>query len=142
MEIDRNVERDDPLPKRREPILVEIRSVRVAVDHRAGETELAYATFQLVGGGRRFLEREVREAAETRRVPSNPLGEKVVRLTSESRSFRSAVLIWTPGVVCDSTVKSIPSASIAAIRPSSTSLMMLWILRVSSTGKCEKIAAS
>ncbi len=62
MNVDRRAERLGPLPERMQRRMVEILAVGVAVDHGAGEFEVAHATFQLVGGAARILHRQMRKA--------------------------------------------------------------------------------
>src|SRR6516165_7919149 len=51
MQVNEHAERLSALPERMERRVVEILSVGMAIDHRTGEFELAYAAFEFVGGG-------------------------------------------------------------------------------------------
>jgi hypothetical protein len=59
VEIKRDVERLHPLPKWIVARIVEIHALRLAVDHRSDETEIANATLEFVGRGRRVLHCEM-----------------------------------------------------------------------------------
>jgi hypothetical protein len=60
-----------------------IADLRKTVDQKAVETQLRHTPFQFARGGFRVLHRQCGEAAETRRVPLDLLGEYVVGLAGD-----------------------------------------------------------
>ena len=62
VEIKRDVQRLHPLSKWIMARIVEIHALGLAVDHRSDETEIANATLELVGRGRRALHCEMSKA--------------------------------------------------------------------------------
>ncbi len=117
MQIERHAKRFGALPQRISVGMIEILAVGVAVDHGAGEFQIAHAALEFVGRGLCVLHRKMREAEIAVRRLLHLGREKVVGLARHAWSpWRCRGSICTPGPASESTDMPMPEVSIAESR--------------------------
>src|SRR5690242_21372195 len=93
VQVDRDVQLRDALPKNQETVFIEVMPVGWSADQHSQKTVLAHSASQFLGGRLRLLKRQVREAAVAMGMLADLLGQKVVSLAGKPNGVGGATLV-------------------------------------------------